>query len=163
MGLKTRLAASAAAAALAIAGALAAKFEGSRSVPYKDPVQILTVCEGHTGADIVPGKVYSPAECAEFKRKDLAAAEAVVDRCITGELTIGQRAALIDFAFNVGPGRKGVKDGLCTLKSGAVPTITRLFNAGKGMQACAEFPKWNAQRLPGLTKRRAAEDATCRS
>lgn len=161
MALPNRAKAGVAAMALALAGAVAAKYEGMRPVAYKDPVQIVTVCEGHTGPDIVPGKRYSPAECAEFKRRDLLAAEAVVDRCVTAPLTIGQRAALIDFAFNVGPGGRGVKDGLCMLKSGKVPTMTRLFNAGRYAEACAEFPKWNAQKLPGITKRRAEEAKVC--
>lgn len=148
--------------ALALAGAGMAKFEGDIRTPYKDPVGITTVCEGHTGRDI-EARRYSAAECAELKRKDLMAASAVVDSCIKAPLTVGQRAALLDFAFNVGHGRKGVKDGLCVLKSGGTPTITRLFNAGKPVQACAEFPKWNAQRLPGITKRRAEEERLCRS
>lgn len=163
MQVKTKIAAGATALSLAIAGALASKFEGDVRTAYKDPVGIVTVCEGHTGPDIVPGKVYSDAECAEFKRRDMLAASAVVDRCITGPLTVGQRAALIDFAYNVGPGRAGVKDGLCTLKNGKQPAIRRLFNAGQGMQACREFPKWNAQKLRGITRRRAAEEATCLS
>jgi lysozyme len=146
--------------ALALAGALASQFEGYRAKPYKDPVGIVTVCEGHTGRDIEQ-RVYSPAECAEFKRQDMLGASAVVDRCITGPLTVGQRAALIDFAYNVGPGAKGVKDGLCTLKSGKVPTIRRLFNAGEARVGCLEFRKWNAQKLRGIDRRRAAEEATC--
>lgn len=150
-------------AAVVVAGSLASKFEGIRYVAYKDPVAITTVCEGHTGPDVVRGKVYSPAECAEFKRKDLLVANTTVDRCVTAPLTVGQRASLIDFAYNVGPGGKGVKDGLCYLKSGAEPTIRRLFNAGEYARACAEYPKWNAQRLPGITKRREAERLTCLS
>lgn len=159
--LKTKVLTSVAAAALVVAGALASKFEGMRYVAYKDPVRITTVCEGHTGADVVPGKVYSPAECAEFKRKDLLVANGVVDRCISAPLSVGQRAALIDFAYNVGPGGAGVKDGLCWLKSGKQPTIRRLFNAGLHEQGCAELTKWNAQKLPGITKRREAERTVC--
>lgn len=149
-----------AALALVAAGAMAAKFEGIRYVAYKDPVRVTTVCEGHIGPDVIPGKVYSPAECAEFKRKDLLVASAVVDRCITAPLTVGQRAALVDFAYNVGPGGR-YKDGLCSLKGGRVPTIRRLFNTGQYALACKEFPKWNAQQLPGITKRRKAEEDSC--
>jgi lysozyme len=138
-------------------------YEGVRYEPYRDPVGIVTVCEGHTGPDIVWGKQYTKAECAEFKRKDMLAANAVVDSCITAPLTPTQRGALISFALNVGHGGKGVKDGLCRLKSGAVPTITRLFNAGQPIAACNELPKWNAQKLPGITKRREAERKLCLS
>lgn len=147
--------------ALLLAGGLITTSEGTLYVPYRDPLGILTVCEGHTGSDIVPGKRYTVAECAAFKRADMLEANATVDRCITAPLTAGQRAALIDFSFNLGPGRAGVKDGLCTLKSGAVPTIRRLFNAGQYTAACNELPKWNAQKLPGITKRREAERKLC--
>lgn len=157
---KSKIAAGALAIALASAGMAA--HEGRLYTPYKDPVGILTVCEGHTGRDIEMRR-YTPAECNEFKRKDLLIASATVDRCVTGPLTVGQRAALIDFAFNVGPGGKGVKDGLCSLKSGAQPTIRRLFNQGQAIKACDEFPKWNAQKLPGITKRRAEERRLCLS
>lgn len=152
-----------AALALVAAGALASQFEGMRFKAYKDPVRITTVCEGHTGADVVVGKTYTPAECAEFKRKDLLVASATVDRCITAPLTVGQRASLIDFAYNVGPGGVGVKDGLCYLRSGNQPRIRYLFNGQRYTEACAEFPKWNAQNLPGITKRREAERKLCLS
>lgn len=150
-----------AALALVAAGAIASKFEGIRYVAYKDPVRITTVCEGHTGPDVVVGKVYTPVECAEFKRKDLLVAGATVDRCITAPLTVGQRASLIDFTYNVGPGGVGVKDGLCYLKSGKQPTIRILFNAGSYVAACREYPKWNAQKLKGIDYRRAEEMRVC--
>ena len=161
MAIKDKLVTAAVAASLVVAGALASKFEGIRFVAYQDPVAITTVCEGHTGPDVVRGKVYTPTECAAFKRADLLEAHSTVERCITSPLTTGQRASLIDFAYNVGPGGKGVKDGLCFLKSGAQPTIRKLFNAGEYSRACAEFPKWNAQKLPGITKRREAERLVC--
>lgn len=150
-------------AALVLAGGLVSTFEGYRATPYKDPVGIWTDCEGHTGPDVVPGKRNTPAECAAKKAADLEEARATVDRCITVPLTPGQYAALIDFAFNVGPGGKGVKDGLCYLKSGAQPTIRRKFNAGDYAGGCAEFNKWNAQRLAGITTRRAQETLVCQS
>lgn len=159
--LKSRFVFGAVAASIAAAGVMASKFEGQRFTPYIDPVGILTVCEGHTGSDIVRGKRYTLAECNEFKRQDLIEAHATVARCITGPLTVNQRAALIDFAFNVGPGAAGVKDGLCTLKSGKEPSIRRLFNAGQATLGCLEFRKWNLQKLPGITKRRAEEERVC--
>jgi lysozyme len=159
--IKTKIAAGVLAASIALAGALAKRFEGDIRTVYRDPVGIRTVCEGHTGTGLVLGKVYTDAECTAFKRQDLLNANAVVDRCITAPLTANQRASLIDFAFNVGPGGKGAKDGLCTLKSGAQPSIRRLFNAGQYTAACNEFPKWNLQKLPGITKRREAERKLC--
>lgn len=161
--LKVRIVAGTLAAALAVAGALSARFEGDIRHVYVDPVGIRTVCRGHTGTGLIAGKVYTNAECDAFERADLLNANTTVDRCITGPLTVGNRAALILFANNVGPGGAGVKDGLCMLKSGKVPTIRRLFNEGKATQACHELPKWNAQKLPGITTRRAEEMRVCLS
>lgn len=159
--LKVRLVAGALATSLAVAGVLSARFEGDVRRVYKDPVGISTVCRGHTGTGLIPGKVYTDAECDAFERQDLLNANATVDRCITAPITVNQRAALVLFANNVGPGGKGVKDGLCMLKSGKVPTIRRLFNTGQYTAACNELPKWNAQKLPGITKRREVERKLC--
>lgn len=161
--LKVRVAAGALAVSLGIAAALSARFEGDVRRVYVDPVGVRTVCRGHTGSGLVAGKLYTAAECDAFEKADLLIANATVDRCITGPLTVGNRAALILFANNVGPGGKGVKDGLCVLKSGKVPTIRRLFNEGKAAQACRELPKWNAQKLRGLDIRRAEEMRVCLS
>lgn len=149
------------AAALVAAAGLCYQFEGTYLKPYKDPVGIWTDCTGHTGPDVQPGRLNTKAECEAKLQADLLEANATVDRCIQVPLTIGQRAALVDFAFNVGPGGRGVKDGLCYLKSGAVPTIRRKFNTGDYAGGCAELVKWNAQRLRGITKRRIAETTVC--
>jgi lysozyme len=45
--------------------------EGTRYTPYQDIAGIVTVCQGHTGKDIVKGKVYTPAECKALLERDL--------------------------------------------------------------------------------------------
>ncbi|WP_244576009.1 glycoside hydrolase family protein, partial [Escherichia coli] len=37
-----------------------------------DIVGVWTVCHGHTGKDIIPGKTYTKAECKALLNKDLA-------------------------------------------------------------------------------------------
>ena len=45
--------------------------EGRRYVAYRDVVGVLTVCDGHTGADIISSKRYSDAECNALLKADL--------------------------------------------------------------------------------------------
>src|SRR5450830_1198405 len=70
--LKKRLIQAASGGAIALAGVLATWYEGRRLTPYRDPVGILTVCEGITGKDVVPGKTYTPAECDALREEALA-------------------------------------------------------------------------------------------
>ena len=72
------------AAATAIATALAVPAEGLRQYAYYDPPGILTVCEGHTGKDIVKGKKYSLEECDEFLNDDMRKAINTVEKCVPG-------------------------------------------------------------------------------
>jgi lysozyme len=68
--------------------------------------------------------------------------------------------ALTSFLYNVGPGQKGVKDGLFTLKSGRPSTLWSLVADNRLDEAADEFPKWNKSGgmvLRGLQKRRRAE------
>lgn len=151
-----------AALGLAPALALCMHFEGTFLEPYKDPLGIVTECTGHTGPDVVRGKVNTPDECKEKLLADLVEANAVVDSCITAPLNENQRNALVDFSFNVGPGKRGVKDGLCHLKAdGRISTLARLTNAREYTKACHEYPKWDKPRLRGIVARRAAEEALC--
>ncbi|EAA0680660.1 hypothetical protein DKP45_16275 [Salmonella enterica subsp. diarizonae] len=73
------------AGAIAIAAALLGGhdgLEGRRYEPYRDVVGVLSVCDGHTGKDIVPGKYYTDAECDALLNKDLALVAARVDPLI---------------------------------------------------------------------------------
>lgn len=148
------------AAAAAIATALAVPAEGLRQVAYYDPPGILTVCFGHTGADVVKGKVYSMEECNKYLTDDMRIAVDTVERCAPG-LPERVLAAFSDTVFNAG-GKI-----VCDLKNS---TAARLLKAGDLVAACKQLPRWNKARvagvmvpLPGLTKRRAAAMEVCLS
>ena len=147
------------AAAAALAVAIAAPAEGIRQWAYYDPPGILTVCEGHTGADVVKGKKYSLAECRAYLTDDMRKAIDWVDRCQPG-LPVEILAAFGDATFNIG----------ATVACGtdAVSTAAKRLRAHNYAAACDELLKWNKARvagflvaLPGLTTRRTAERALC--
>jgi lysozyme len=139
-------------------------FEGMVLRGYEDPIGVVTACAGHTKTAML-GKPYTLEECQELLQEDLVEHAEIVDRCIDADLTYYQRAALISFSYNVGPGREGVKDGLCVLKNGNQPQIRQRFNRGDYAGGCRALTEgWNragGKVLPGLTKRRAVERAIC--
>jgi lysozyme len=140
------------ASAIAIAGVLVTHFEGREYKPYRDATGIWTVCEGHTGPDVIPGKTYTDAQCDAFRDKDLAVAQAAVDRQVKVPLSSTQKAALIDFTYNVGAGNL------------ARSTLLKKLNAGDYEGACAEYRQWRlagGKVLPGLVLRREAEEWVC--
>lgn len=151
-GLKKRLLAAMGAGAITIAGIMVSWHEGIRYTPYRDVGGVWTVCEGHTGPDVVPGKTYTPGECTALKDRDLAKADAIVQRLVKVPLTDPARAALIDFVFNMGEGNF------------ARSTLLRKLNAGDYVGACREYRRWvyaAGQRLRGLENRREAEEWLC--
>lgn len=140
--------------------ALIKEFEGFRPKAYLCPAGVLTVGWGHTGVDVFPGMIVTRQRADELLVDDMASAVATVNKFVTVALTQGQFDALVSFCFNVGAGRRGVKDGFVSLKSGAPSTLLRKLNAGDYLGASAELPKWNRGGgvvLDGLTARRQAE------
>lgn len=137
-------------------------WEGRVLKPYRDIVSVLTVCDGHTRA--VEQRAYTDAECDQLLASDLGEAWHTVQRCYTGPMTEHQAAALVSLAYRVGPGAPGVKDGICALRSGRVPTIRRAANEGRWADACAQFSDWvsaGGERRRGLERRAAAERKLC--
>lgn len=135
-----------------MAAALLATFEGEIRHTYLDPIGIPTACVGHTGPDVRLGQRYTAEQCQALLQQDLLEANADIDRCIKAPLTVGQRAAMISFVFNVG-GKKFCGSG-----------VARRLNAADYAGACAELSRWvyaGGRVLPGLVKRRAAERAMC--
>jgi len=150
--LKNRLLLSLGAGAIAIAGITVSWFEGTRHTPYRDVGGVWTVCEGITGPDVIPGKTYTPGECATLKNRELVKANAVVDRYVKVPLSETERAALIDFIYNVGSGNF------------ASSTLLRKLNAGDRQGACAEYRRWvyaKGQRYKGLENRREVSEWLC--
>ena len=139
-------------AGLAALAAFVGYHEGYVPYTYADPVNIPTICYGHTGPDVTPGRTATRAECDALLQGDLAKAYDAVQRCIRVPMTDYQAAALTSATFNIGP--KIVCDS----------TLGRLANAGRWADACKALEKWvyaSGRKLPGLVKRRAAERAMC--
>lgn len=140
----------AAAAVIALAALLAQPWEGRRNTPYKDIVQVWTVCDGHTGD--VEQRRYSNAECDQLLRRDLQEANDHVRRCIRVPMPVYTEAAFTTAVFNAGP----------KLVCGS--TLQRKANAGDLDGACAELSRWDyagGRKVRGLTRRRVAERALC--
>lgn len=118
---------------------------------YKDPIGIVTACAGHTKTAVL-GKPYSPQECKELLDADAVEHAEGVAQCISIEsLTVGQRAAVVSFAFNVGV------QAFCT------STFKRKLESGDP-SACAELDRWvwaGSVKLPGLVNRRKIERDMC--
>lgn len=140
--------------------------EGLRLRAYDDngrlPGGTWTIGYGHTGPDVTPSLVISEAEAERLLRADLVPFEDMVNGAVTAHLAQHQFDALVSFAFNVGPGKRGVKDGFLRLKSGRAPTLLRRLNEGRFDLAAAEFLKWlggPAGTAAGLLSRRTSEKA----
>lgn len=134
----------------ALAVACVGGFEGLRTVAYRDPVGIPTVCFGETRG-VHMGDRHTADECRAMLGDRLQEFAAGVDRCIRVPMSDSRRAAVVSFAYNVGTGA------LC--KS----TFARRLNAGDP-HACDELLRWTTAKgitLPGLVRRRQAERKLC--
>ncbi|EBH8903464.1 lysozyme [Salmonella enterica] len=143
------------AGAIAIAAAMLGGYdglEGRRYVHYRDVVGVITVCDGHTGKDIIPGKRYTDAECDALLNQDLARVKAQVDPLIKVSIPERERAALYSFAYNVGTG------------AFARSTLLKKLNAGDHAGACNELKRWTyagGKQWKGLVTRREIEHEVC--
>lgn len=136
---------------MAIAVVCVSGFEGLRQFAYYDPVGIPTACFGET-KNIRMGMKFSRAECDRMLVDSLIEHDDGMMRCTTVPLADETRAALLSFTYNVGVG--------AYCKS----TLVRKLNAGDVKGACDQLLRWDRAsgvRLPGLTKRRAAERELC--
>ncbi|WP_247537383.1 lysozyme [Ralstonia pseudosolanacearum] len=142
------------AAALAVLTPFTAYFEGTRYEAYPDPVHgwtVPTICRGHTKG-VHRGMRASRVQCDTWFREDMTEAAGHVLRLTTVPLNKNELAAYTDFVFNVGAGNFHSS------------TLRRKLNAGDHAGACNELPRWvyaKEQKLPGLVKRRAAEQELC--
>ncbi|WP_047238153.1 lysozyme [Chromobacterium subtsugae] len=134
--------------------ALIKQFEGIRLSAYQDVVGIWTIGYGHTGADVASGRVITQERADQLLQQDLARFEAGVAKLVSVPLSQSQFDAMVSFSYNLGLGNlQGSR-------------LLRLLNAGDYAGAAGQFPRWNragGQVLPGLTRRRLAEQALFQS
>lgn len=134
--------------------ALIREFEGCRLTAYRCAANVLTIGFGSTGPHVTPGKTITQAEADALLTKDLIRFEKAVNDLVKVPLTQGQFDALVSFAFNCGVG--AFQDS----------TLLRLLNQRDYVGAAAQFERWvkgPSGPLPGLVRRRDAEEALFRS
>ena len=123
---------------------LVKRFEGCRLKAYKCPAGVWTIGYGHTGADVWQGLTITQAKAEQLLRQDMARFETHVMKFDNRyHWNQNEFDALVSFAFNVG-------------------SINQLTQNGKRSRAqiAAAMLKYNrggGKILPGLTKRRQAE------
>ncbi len=140
-------------AVAAAAIALVSTFEGLRTVAYRDPIGIPTVCFGETRG-VKMGDSYTKQQCKDMLGDSLVEYEQGMRACMKepDKVPNGAYVSFLSFSYNVGT------------KAFCNSTLARKMNAGDIKGACNELPKWDKAagiRLPGLTKRRTAERALC--
>lgn len=145
------------AVAAVLAAAIAAPAEGLRQWAYRDPIGLPTICFGHT-RNVQMGDYKDVHECERLLTEEMRSAVQTVDTCRPG-LPTNVLAAFADAVYNIGP-----RIACDPAKS----TAARKLRDGDFVGACNELPKWDKARvagvmvtLPGLTKRRAAEQELC--
>lgn len=139
--------------ALDLAADLAKPFEGLRLEPYHDPVGYPTIGHGHLlskepWADLSQWPAITAAQAESLLIEDMTKAGGAVKRLCPVDLTDSQRAALIDFAFNLGAG---------ALQASA---LRQAILREDHETAAGQFGRWvfaRGRKLPGLVLRRAAE------
>ncbi|EOD4079975.1 lysozyme [Yersinia enterocolitica] len=126
--------------------------EGREYMPYRDVVGVLTVCDGHTGKDIIPSKRYSDAECDALLYQDLIPVFAAIDRIVNVPMSDFRKAALASFGYNVG------------ITAMTNSTMVKKLNRGDTSGACDELRRWikaGGKVWKGLVNRREVERELC--
>lgn len=126
---------------------LTESFESCKFRAYQDQGGVWTIAWGHTRG-VTAGLTCIQAQADAWLWEDIGFAETAVDALVTVPLTQDEFDALVDFTFNLGPGKFRYS------------TLLRLLNSGNYSGAAAEFDKWDyvaGKQCAGLLRRREAE------
>ena len=142
-----------------LAVTLAIPAEGLRQIAYRDPVGIPTICFGSTRG-VKMGDTATVEQCKSLLTEEMIAAVAQVEKCVPNA-PVPVLAAFADAVYNMGPSIACNTHG---------STAARMLKAGDWTAACRQLPRWDKAKvagvfvpLPGLTKRRKAEEELCLS
>jgi len=132
-------------------------YEGCKLEAYICPAGVLTIGFGHTGPDVIKGKIITADQAEKLLIADLVKYDADIARYVKVKLNQSQYDALVSFVYNLGA------------RALATSTLLKKLNAGEFDAVPREFLKWDKARvngmykaLPGLTKRRKSEAALFR-
>jgi lysozyme len=131
---------------ISIALNLIKKYEGFRSEPYLCKAGVPTIGYGETDPAIVTRGYISKENAHELLKEKVIMISKDVDKKVLSDLTAHQRAALISFYYNLGPGN--------------FDNIARRINKGKIAEAADAillYDKCDGHSLKGLQIRRAEE------
>ncbi|MGL4486152.1 MAG: lysozyme [Yersinia sp. (in: enterobacteria)] len=126
--------------------------EGREYTAYRDVAGVITVCDGHTGRDIIAHKTYTDVECDELLQQDLKPVFAAIERSISVPMSDHRKAALASFGYNVG---------ISALTRSA---LVKKLNKGDTTEACDELRRWvhaGGKVWRGLVHRREVERELC--
>lgn len=140
------------AAAIALITPFIQQHEGYVPRPYKDIGGVISVCNGHTGPDII-FKTYTRAECNALTDKDIQSAAVFILKTTPG---LDKRpkvlAATVSFTYNLGDGAY------------ARSSVARDFKLGQFKLGCTDMLKYTyvgKTYSQGLANRRNAEYQIC--
>jgi lysozyme len=140
--------------AIQIAAAICKQFEGFRGKPYRCPANVPTIGFGSTAYENGKRVTMADAPIDRTRATDMLYHE--LKRCEAAALKYcpvlvnsdSKLAAIIDFVYNLGPGRLQAS------------TLRRKINRQDWVAAKRELMKWvrgGGKVLPGLVKRRQVE------
>ena len=140
------------AAAIALITPFIQQHEGYVPRPYKDIGGVVSVCNGHTGPDII-FKTYTRAECNALTNADIENAAIAILEITPG---LNKRPAVLaattSFTYNLGAGTY------------AKSSVARDFKAGQFKLGCTDMLKYvyvGKTYSQGLANRRSAEYQVC--
>jgi lysozyme len=141
------------AAVMAAAIVLVTQWEGIKTKPYRDVVDVLTVCIGQTAGDGVDlTRSYTVPECKAMLAKSLVKYDDGMKACLKRPITDNMHVAFLSTTYNIGI------DGFCG------SSMARRANAGDFKGACDALLMWNkagGRVIKGLDNRRRAEREVC--
>lgn len=127
------------------------QFEGLRFYAYPDPAtngDPWTIGYGHTGPEVKKGLKITAEQADKYLVGDVSRFVSCVEGHVIPILNDNQFSAVISLVYNIGAA--------AFLNS----TLLKCLNKGDYSGAAKEFLKWDkaaGKKMPGLTRRRAAE------
>lgn len=147
------------------AGTVLKPFEGRMREVYPDVVwgwKVPTVCDGHTGPDVVRGAKFTDAECDQLLHADLRKTfdALAADNCL-GDVQLEQyeMAAYISVAYNMGTGTFCKGSFKTKLKAGdhvGACDLIAQYRFANGLDCAIKI-----NNCGGIVRRREAERALC--